>query len=263
MLAKNTYMSFTAENVEMHIKSLVSCPLSLKSLPRDTSSVNMSSFAYESIAYIGYGVYLGQKEAANVRLLSAEAISHVVTIGTQPNDAGLFPSNGIAQLYVHLNDTDDADLATTYDTYQVGRFIKSGTSGHNKTLIHCDKGVSRSAATLIMFLIDEKGHSVEQALKRILGGEPYTRRLSINPRPTFLVALYYREALKGKCSSVRVSTLPAYETNDPSRKKELNEAFAINALGHVSWSGCARDDGSPVYCSLFLQHAQELPRFAI
>jgi len=100
-------------------------------------------------------------------------------------------SNRIKYKRVSVYDTTTSDLLPYAD--EIVQFISNGLH-HGSVLVHCQRGVSRSATALIMFLMRKANMTLNQSL--ILCQR---RRPMVDPNPAFLDQLrtYERECWAG------------------------------------------------------------------
>jgi predicted protein tyrosine phosphatase len=128
------------------------------------------------------GLYLGSLTAVNdMDLLREHRITHLV----QVIDIPWLPQaekNGFTCYRIDIVDHSSADLRPHLEAVcnYIDRILKNGQS----VLVHCQQGVSRSAAVVIAYLIRNKGMSYDNAydfLKR--------KRACIKPNPGFVKAL--------------------------------------------------------------------------
>lgn len=101
------------------------------------------------------GLFLGSQtaEQAPIESLRAQGITHVLQLGT--NQITMSPShpNELTYLCIDIHDKDEADLITALRTYQAIEFMDSAVQLPNCLLVHCQMGKSRSATTVIVYLM--------------------------------------------------------------------------------------------------------------
>lgn len=94
----------------------------------------------------------GQKVAENESILSEKGIKRVINCaaGVIPNYFEKLPSpRGLKYLSINLLDGKQEDIS--WFLCQVIHFIKEGAEMNEKTLIHCEKGISRSVSMAVAY----------------------------------------------------------------------------------------------------------------
>eukprot|EP01103_Thecamoeba_quadrilineata_P007399 TRINITY_DN17281_c0_g1_i1.p1 TRINITY_DN17281_c0_g1~~TRINITY_DN17281_c0_g1_i1.p1 ORF type:complete len:677 (-),score=163.30 TRINITY_DN17281_c0_g1_i1:300-2330(-) len=150
------------------------------------------------------GLYLGDKKSAfNLAALQERNITHVISmIGDTP-----FESK-VQYLNQSIDDAVDQDIITIFPT--TNAFIQKARESSGGVLVHCQKGVSRSATVVIAFLMFSQRLSFYDAsdfvcLKRAivcpnLGFieqlKQYENQTQIQPPPTPIPAVSKREEVR-------------------------------------------------------------------
>lgn len=106
-------------------------------------------------------------------------ITHVVSITN--NDISL-PSTSLQHLHIRLEDENEADLSGHFGT--IFTFMREAISGHKAVLVHCEAGISRSATTVIAYLVKYHEMSLLEAYQHTK-----ERRRIINPNTGFVTQL--------------------------------------------------------------------------
>ncbi|XP_015226377.1 PREDICTED: dual specificity protein phosphatase 18-like [Cyprinodon variegatus] len=121
--------------------------------------------------------------------------------------------------YIHIP-VSDSPLSSLRDHFdQVADKIQSIAESRGRTLVHCNAGVSRSAALCLAFLIKHRGMSLLEAHRMLRRCRPIIR-----PNPGFWKQLIrYEEELRGS-SSVRMV---------PSALGEIPDIYAEEARNMV------------------------------
>lgn len=156
--------------------------LILESMP--VHQVQGSSGIASKLASSG-ALFLGSLSAVNdTDLLRSNHISHLV----QVMDAPWLPSieksekNGLTCYRIDIVDSSSNDLKPHLEA--VCNYIDKALKRGESVLVHCQQGVSRSAAVVIAYLIRNRGMSYDAAfafLKR--------KRACIKPNPGFVKTL--------------------------------------------------------------------------
>lgn len=101
------------------------------------------------------GLFLGSQKAeqASVKSLRAYGITHVLQLGTNP--ISMSPSHPKELTYrcIEVHDKDEADLIAALQKGQAIEFMDSAVKFPNSLLVHCQMGKSRSATTVIVYLM--------------------------------------------------------------------------------------------------------------
>lgn len=116
------------------------------------------------------GLYLGDKAAAaDAAALAKHKITAIVTVASEL----AVPEDSFWRFQVALEDTPEADLLSRLPTLLASIH---GELGKGNVLVHCRLGVSRSAATVIAYLMRYRGLAYELAFERVK-----RKRTVVNP----------------------------------------------------------------------------------
>ncbi|TDL29544.1 phosphatases II [Rickenella mellea] len=111
---------------------------------------------------IDHRLYLGNLLAArSPRSLSERRISHIVSVCTEPIPADS-PASGIRHLRIPIEDVDYADLLIYLPV--ACRFIHQAMNEGGIILVHCEQGLSRSAAVVSAYLMYSRRMRATEAL---------------------------------------------------------------------------------------------------
>ena len=101
------------------------------------------------------GLFLGSQtaEQASIESLRAKGITHVLQLGT--NNISMSPTHPheLTYLCIAIHDKDEADLITALRKHKAMKFIDSAVQLPNSLLVHCQMGMSRSAITVVVYLM--------------------------------------------------------------------------------------------------------------
>ena len=136
----------------------------------------------EAVSLILPSLYLGPCSAASNKVfLDANAITHVLSIGSTPSSK----VPGITYHRLSLTDSPTASLSKV--TGNACRFIdgaiapKSEDGNPGKLLVHCSAGISRSPALVVAYLMKCRDMSLKNALGLVVRARPQSL-----PNPGFL-----------------------------------------------------------------------------
>lgn len=125
-------------------------------------------------------LYLGSEwNASNIKELTKNKISCIVNITVEIEN--FFPDK-FEYYNVKLKDVEDSDLQRYWNkTYD---FIKKAKNERKNVFVHCRMGVSRSAATVIAYIMKEYKMSLQTVLAHVKEIRP-----CVKPNPGFLQQL--------------------------------------------------------------------------
>jgi protein-tyrosine phosphatase len=126
-------------------------------------------------------LFLGSQDiAADLEILRANGITHVLNVAT-----------GVPCFFPDLLEykvVEMLDLPEVYITCELEsclRFIEEvKEDGVGKVFVHCNAGVSRSAAVAIAYVMRDKGWTLDKAFTFVKGQRPH-----INPNAGFMLQL--------------------------------------------------------------------------
>jgi len=151
------------------------------------------------------GLYLGDVYAAhNTRELKKRNITHIVTctVGVAPP----FPDHFE---YMHLKILDCAGEKIHEHFLQTSEFISSAIRDGGKVLVHCIRGVSRSATIVCAHLMTTMKISPKEAVAIVRSKRPIAR-----PNYGFMIQLEMYEAKMSKATQITVSEFRAEDEED-------------------------------------------------
>ncbi|CAE7765285.1 dusp22b [Symbiodinium sp. CCMP2592] len=142
--------------------------------------------ASADISEIGPGLFLGSAKAATSRkALDSRKIRHVLVVDT--TSSILWPQD-FTYKRVKLDDKPTADLVQVL--HPSISFISEAQLRRESALVHCTRGVSRSASVVIAYIMVAKGLSYRAARAQV-----EAKRAAINPNLGFEVQLLHFESL--------------------------------------------------------------------
>eukprot|EP00300_Choanocystis_sp_HF-7_P012036 c17719_g1_i1.p1 GENE.c17719_g1_i1~~c17719_g1_i1.p1 ORF type:complete len:425 (-),score=92.10 c17719_g1_i1:537-1811(-) len=149
----------------------------------------------------------GYVVAQNKALLKQHGITHILNVAGG-NCANCHP-NDFTYLVLFLNDNSQTDIECVF--YDIIDFLKKGTTGGNKTLVHCFQGVSRSATAVLSFIMFSKGWTFESALEFLK-----QRRSIVKPNAFFCNQLIsFERRLKSGVAKPRIYEIALLASHQP------------------------------------------------
>uniref|UniRef100_A0A3B3ZHM0 Dual specificity protein phosphatase n=1 Tax=Periophthalmus magnuspinnatus TaxID=409849 RepID=A0A3B3ZHM0_9GOBI len=107
--------------------------------------------------------------AKDIALLQDLRVSHIVNAahGTERIDTGpgYYSDAGVVYLGVAADDSKDFDISGFFS--DTAEFIHSALNQNGVVLVHCARGISRSAALVLSFLMIKRGLSLMEALQTV------------------------------------------------------------------------------------------------
>lgn len=139
-------------------------------------------------------LYLGSEwNASNFEELKANNIGYVLNVSREIDN--FFPGH-FKYLNVRVHDDDNADLLKEWE--KTFRFINEAKANNQGCLVHCKMGISRSASTVLAYLMKENNHSFADALEHVK-----KRRSCVNPNGSFRNQLQIYEGILAANKSFR------------------------------------------------------------
>lgn len=141
-------------------------------------------------------LYLSNYKAANdFTLLSRYKITCIVNV-TETERRCAVPSE-VDHVHIPISDTPSSPLGDHFD--EVADKIQVTAAGGGRTLVHCNAGVSRSAALCMAYLLKHQGATLLEAHRWLKACRPMAR-----PNAGFWKQLIcYEMSLRG-CNSVHM-----------------------------------------------------------
>jgi atypical dual specificity phosphatase len=133
-------------------------------------------------------VYVGNESAMmDSDFLRRSGITHIVSFGTGAEALSRSLSPTVIRTFLVKLDDSAFDKFES-DFWEAVPFVKHSLDAGGVVLIHCRKGISRSPALCIAYLMEEKGYSFEDALHLVK-----SRRPTVCLNPGFVEELRMRE----------------------------------------------------------------------
>lgn len=145
------------------------------------------------------------KAAASASLVIGNNITCIIN-ATEGRRGSAAPP-GVEYIHIPVSDCPSTRLSDHFD--RVSDHIQRTAAAGGRTLVHCNAGVSRSAALCMAFLLKHRGVTLLQAHSWLK-----TRRPLVRPNNGFWEQLIrYERELRG-CISVRMVSSPMGEIPD-------------------------------------------------
>lgn len=128
------------------------------------------------------GLYMGSQDVAgDENILKQNKITHIVSLGVN-----VVQFSDICYQYVDILDLPETDIISVAN--QCFSYISDARGCGGSVLIHCNAGVSRSAAVIIAYLMKYNNLSFDQAYKYLKA-----KRESVRPNDGFIKQLQLYE----------------------------------------------------------------------
>ena len=148
------------------------------------------------------GLFLGGQtaEEAPIESLKVHGITHVLQLGT--NHVTMSPSHPdeLKYLCIDIHDTVEADLIKALRKHKAMEFMDAAIQYPNSLLVHCQMGMSRSATTVIVYLMLREGLTFWDALVQTVSA-----RRVVSPNPGFCRQAKAVEKCKGSLKKYKGS----------------------------------------------------------
>ncbi|XP_066574741.1 protein phosphatase Slingshot homolog 3 [Amia ocellicauda] len=126
-------------------------------------------------------LYLGSEwNAANFEELQKNGVGYILNVTREIDN--FFPES-FKYLNIRVYDLESTDLLSHWNT--TFNFIHTARQHGGRVLVHCKMGVSRSASTVVAFVMKQRGWSLQRALAHV-----QQRRPVAQPNPGFLRQLH-------------------------------------------------------------------------
>ncbi|XP_054828091.1 protein phosphatase Slingshot homolog 3 [Eublepharis macularius] len=203
-------------------------------------------------------LYLGSEwNAANFEELQRNNVSHILNVTREIDN--FFPEH-FMYMNVRLYDEETAQLLPHWkETYS---FVSAVRAQGLRVLVHCKMGVSRSASTVIAYIMKEYGWSLERALCHVR-----ERRPIVHPNPGFMRQL---ELYQGILDASRHSSLWEQKVEDAQSEgsSDISDASS-DPSGSPGYETISSEEEpeetvtSPQYCFRPLREPPEEPSWPV
>ena len=185
----------------------------------------------EAASLILPSLYLGPCSAASNKVfLDANAITHVLSIGSTPASK----VEGVTYHRLSLNDSATSLLSKVTD--EACKIIdgavasKGKGGGKGKIFVHCSAGISRSPSLVVAYLMKSRGMSLKTALGQVVRARP-----QVSPNPGFLRQLKELDEELYGTASLDIEELP---------KREKDRLALFSNDSEVAVTGDSAETGS-------------------
>lgn len=117
-------------------------------------------------------LYLGDARHPNATVIQACGLTHVISIGWRPR---LDPPSTIPHYFYPLEDVPGANIGDAVTRAAIVINEAKARDGGAKILVHCQMGISRSAAVVAAYLMREEKMRLAEALQLIQRTRPEAR----------------------------------------------------------------------------------------
>ncbi|XP_048843885.1 dual specificity protein phosphatase 13-like isoform X1 [Brienomyrus brachyistius] len=134
------------------------------------------------------GVYIGNASTARDKeLLLHLGITHIVNAASGPEHIDTGPTfySDLAVTYYGVEAADHRDFDLTPFFYPTARFMREALSQKGRVFVHCARGISRSAALVLAFLMISEKLTLAEAIKAV------RQHRNILPNAGFLSQLHH------------------------------------------------------------------------
>ncbi|XP_013867541.1 dual specificity protein phosphatase 18 [Austrofundulus limnaeus] len=162
-------------------------------------------------------LYLSNNKAANdSSLVTANGITCIISVTETRSSCP--PPPGVEYIHLPVSDTPLSPLRDHFG--EVADKIRSTAEGGGRVLVHCNAGVSRSAALCMAYLMKHSGVTLLEAHGWVKSCRPIAR-----PNPGFWKQLVQYEAELRGCNSVRMESSSIGEIPDIYSEEARNMVF--------------------------------------
>lgn len=131
-------------------------------------------------------LYLGTEwNASHYDQLVSDGVTHILNVSCEVDN---FFQDAFKYLNIRVLDVDEADLLKEFD--RAFKFIAEAKEQGSSCLVHCKMGVSRSASTVIAYVMKERNMGRDEALQFVK-----ERRSCIKPNKSFMSQLATYESI--------------------------------------------------------------------
>lgn len=166
-------------------------------------------------------LFLGSEwNASNLEELQRNRIGYVLNVTREIDN--FFPGM-FKYCNVRVDDTEETQLLRYWNnTY---KFIKEAKKNNSRVLVHCKMGVSRSASTVIAYVMKEYGKPFIESIQHVK-----QRRSCVKPNPGFTQQLLTYEGILG-ASKHRHNRLFRSRSAEEINKENRSEGVGVGGGG--------------------------------
>uniref|UniRef100_A0A3Q2ZT44 Zgc:153044 n=1 Tax=Kryptolebias marmoratus TaxID=37003 RepID=A0A3Q2ZT44_KRYMA len=157
---------------------------------------------------------LSCKAANDSSQVTGKRITCIINV-TETKSSSPPPPPGVEYVHIPVSDTPLSPLRDHFS--EVADKIRSTAEGGGRVLVHCNAGVSRSAALCMAYLMKHRGVTLMEAHGWVRSCRPIVR-----PNPGFWKQLIQYEAELRGCNSVRMAPSSIGEIPDVYTEEARN-----------------------------------------
>lgn len=108
------------------------------------------------------------RDASNIDMLTRRGITHVLNVAREvppPTELALMQSGDFVHKSIPLQDCHSENIAQHFE--EAFSFIEEARKRQGKVLVHCRRGISRSPAIVVGYLMRHEGMAYENALELV------------------------------------------------------------------------------------------------
>jgi protein-tyrosine phosphatase len=136
----------------------------------DSSKLPINAAACAEMSEIRSGLFLGSwRDAQDAELLKGHGITHVLNVAkevpTSMSELQALESTDFTHMTIPLMDCHSEDIAKHFsDAY---KFISEARRASLRVLVHCRRGISRSPAIVVSYLMRDEGMTFDEAFRAV------------------------------------------------------------------------------------------------
>ena len=181
------------------------------------------------------GVFIGSYiDARNEDFLVKTQITHILSVAKEFGPA--YPER---YTYLHMGLSDKSSFDLTPHLDEAVAFIQNALNEGGRILVHCHRGISRSASCVIAYLMRQQKHSFKEALATCVEKRP-----QVKPNKGFVTCLLKYtissplplapsglDSCNNSLLSPTSTSLPVWKRLSPKSKAGIpKERFSLMAL---------------------------------
>jgi len=203
------------------------------------SDLNPSeSWAANSISQVDGNIFIsGYLAAADPGVIRGNGITRIVKMFADDTSypGGWHRHPNVRYHVVAAEDVADYDIRR--EVSSAIRFILAGVQNGERILIHCHMGISRSSTIVLMYLMINRGYTLDQALRHLRG-----IRSIVNPNPGFMRELRSVDAAMRRIRARRLASVaPSRPIQAAVVDQDIDTSLAIRMGRDTEFGSRGRD----------------------